>query len=164
MTQSARFPPASCQLKRVNDGWHFDCSPPGHFDMAEPNRTILLIEDDLSLSASLCQFLADHGYRTIAAPTARRGWELIQTQSPRLCLLDLNLPDGSGFDILRRIARMHLAVQVIVMTAFDLAPLRSQSLNAKPVAWLTKPINPLELLRIVERTLGEQSLAPASAP
>lgn len=119
------------------------CAPP-----------ILLIEDDLSLSDSLCQFLQDHGYRTVQSATAGQGWELLRTHRPPLCLLDMNLPDGSGLDLLRRIARNRLAVRVLVMTAFDLHHLRPAD-DAAIAAWMTKPVNPAELLKVVQREMGQ---------
>jgi DNA-binding response OmpR family regulator len=126
-----------------------------------PHRAhpILLIEDDLSLSSSLCQFLSDHGYRTLCAPTARQGWDLLRSARPRLCLLDLNLPDGSGLDLLKRIAQHQFALSVVVMTAFDLLHLRPAEANGVLAAWLTKPVNPLELLKVVERLMRDEGKA-----
>jgi two-component system OmpR family response regulator len=111
---------------------------------------ILLVEDDLSLRDSLSQFLGDHGYRTISAENARRGWDLVEHGHPWLCLLDLNLPDGSGLDLLKRIAAKGLPVRVIVMTAFDLKHLRPAGVGDVLAGWLDKPVNPLELLKMVE--------------
>lgn len=129
--------------------------------MDRPDSTILLIEDDLTLSESLCQFLKDHGYCTISAPTAKRGWEMIQSHAPKVCLLDMNLPDGSGLDVLRMIVRCGLPIHVVVMTAFDLVNLRPKDTGGRLAAWMTKPVNPAELLRIVEHALGEASFAGA---
>src|SRR5687768_10034558 len=91
--------------------------------MTETLDSILLVEDDLSLRDSLCQFLNDHGYRTLAASTAKQGWEMVQSGRPRLLLLDLNLPDGSGLDLLKKISQRGGA-SVVVMTAFDLKHMR----------------------------------------
>src|SRR5213592_1925992 len=88
--------------------------------MAPPASTILLVEDDHSLRSSLSQFLNDHGYQTIVADSARQGWELANARHPQLCLLDLNLPDGSGLDLLKKLTDAHLQTRVIIMTAFDL--------------------------------------------
>jgi DNA-binding response OmpR family regulator len=123
----------------------------------------LIVEDDLSLAESLCQFLDENGYRTVTASTGRQGWELLLESRPQLCLLDLNLPDGSGLDLLRQIISRHLDVQVVVMTAFDLMHLRPKSANRVLAAWLTKPVNPLDLLKIVERCMGQQMTAAGTA-
>jgi DNA-binding response OmpR family regulator len=123
----------------------------------QTTQTILLVEDDLSLRASLCQFLNDHGYRTLTASTAAEGAQMLRMNHPRLCLLDLNLPDGSGLDLLRSIARSHAGprgCRVVVMTAFDLKHIRPEEARGTLVAWLTKPVNPLELLDIVEKVMA----------
>jgi DNA-binding response OmpR family regulator len=122
--------------------------------MAPPASTILLVEDDSSLRASLSQFLADHGYRTLQADSASQGWELAKTRHPQLCLLDLNLPDGSGLDLLKKLTDAQLKTRVIVMTAFDLHHARPQ--NGLLAGWLIKPVNPVELLKLVESVMGPQ--------
>lgn len=122
--------------------------------MEQPTYPIVLIEDDLSLSDSLCQFLSDHGYRAMAAGTARQGWELVCSARPRLCLLDLNLPDGSGLELLKRMVQQRLGLQVVVMTAFDLLHLRPADAGSILAAWLTKPVNPQELLQVVEKVMN----------
>lgn len=115
---------------------------------------ILLIEDDPSLSGSLCQFLGDHGYEVACACTARNGWDLLSELPPGLCLLDLNLPDGSGLALFQRLAARQSRWRIVVMTAFDLAHLRPADPDGMLVAWLTKPVNPAELLRIVSGVVG----------
>ena len=123
--------------------------------MTQALDSILLVEDDLSLRDSLCQFLNDHGYRTLAASTARQGWELVESRNPRLLLLDLNLPDGSGLDLLKKMSqRGGGGASVVVMTAFDLKHLRPAEANRVLAAWMTKPVNPAELLGIVEQVMG----------
>src|SRR5688572_9191436 len=109
--------------------------------MAPPISTILLVEDDRSLRTSLSQFLNDHGYRTLQADSARQGWELASSRHPQLCLLDLNLPDGSGLDLLKKLTDAQLQTRVIVMTAFDLHQARPK--NGLLAGWLSKPVNPV---------------------
>jgi DNA-binding response OmpR family regulator len=122
--------------------------------MTHEAHPILLVEDDLSLRDSLCQFLEDHGYRTIVASTAKQGLEAIRTRRPALCLLDLNLPDGSGLDLLRVVAKAGAQTKVIVMTAFDLHHLRPTDAGHVLAGWMTKPVNPQDLLGLVESAAG----------
>ena len=125
--------------------------------MTELLDSILLIEDDLSLRDSLCQFLNDHGYRTLAASTAKQGWEMVQSGRPRLLLLDLNLPDGSGLELLKKMSQGGGGgggASVVVMTAFDLKHMRPAGSNRVLAGWMTKPGNPDELLGIVEKVMG----------
>ncbi|HEX2973175.1 MAG TPA: response regulator [Tepidisphaeraceae bacterium] len=129
-------------------------------NMVQTTQTILLVEDDLSLRGSLCQFLSDHGYGTVEAGTARQGWELAQAKKPRLCVLDLNLPDGSGLDLLRKIAKSHWGSRVVVMTAFDLEHMRPTDTSDVLIGWMIKPVNPLDLLMMVRKVMGEGVARP----
>lgn len=115
---------------------------------------ILLIEDDLSLRDSLCQFLADQGYRVRGAATASAGWEALRAAPPQVCLLDMNLPDGSGLDVLHRLSTAGLPVRVIVMTAFHLQQMQSGDYNGILAGWLTKPVNPVDLVGRIEQLLA----------
>ncbi|MGE5609199.1 MAG: response regulator [Bacillota bacterium] len=127
--------------------------------MPPTTHPILLVEDDLSLRGSLCQFLGEHGYETITAGTARQGWDLVQAQQPRLCVLDLNLPDGSGLDLLRKIVHHRISSRVVVMTAFHLERMRPVDVSNVLVGWMIKPVNPTDLLTIVQKVMGEGSAA-----
>jgi DNA-binding response OmpR family regulator len=128
--------------------------------MVQRSPPILLVEDDLSLRDSLVQFLGDHGHRTLTAATAKEGWELLKTRGVPLVLLDLNLPDGSGLDLLKRVVQAGLRTRVIVMTAFDLAHLRPAAAGEVLAGWMTKPVHPGELLKLVEKVLAEPTAQP----
>jgi DNA-binding response OmpR family regulator len=111
---------------------------------------VLLVEDDLSLRQSLEQFLADHGYQTLCVATIENAFEAFRIGHPWLCLLDLNLPDGCGLELLRFSAAREFPCRFIVMTAFNLTHQKPQGCDAALVGWLTKPVNPEQLLRLVE--------------
>jgi len=110
---------------------------------------ILLVEDDASLRLSLDEFLRDRNYRTVVAANLRQASELLARHEPWLCLLDLNLPDGSGLELLGQVYSENHSCRVIVMTAFDLQHLRPTDASDCLVGWLNKPVNPAELLRLV---------------
>ena len=124
--------------------------------MADSSTTgsVLLVEDDVSLRRSLGEFLRDSGYQPYSVGTMREAWETLAAVQPSVCLLDLNLPDGSGLDLLRRIVQERLNVRVIVMTAFPLQHLQPQYPNRTLVAWLTKPVAPGALLEAMEKAMA----------
>ena len=118
---------------------------------------ILLIEDDLSLQESLRNFFDENGYETFVAGSRREGQDLLRQQKRAICLLDLNLPDGSGLDLLRQVVQEGLAVKVIVMSAFPIQHLRGRFPESVLVAMMTKPVSPQHLLEIVGRIGPTQS-------
>lgn len=72
---------------------------------AESKTKILLIEDDIFMSDLLMQALARAGYEVVGAKSGADGLKMFQESRPQVILLDLLLPDESGFDTLRKIRR-----------------------------------------------------------
>jgi two-component system repressor protein LuxO len=132
-------------------------SPSTSLRQTRHNAPILLVEDDVSLQRSLSEFLKDSGYQTYAVRTMGEAREAISAIAPGVCLLDLNLPDGSGLDLLRQIVERNLPVRVVVMTAFPLHHLRPNYPSSTLVDWLTKPVPPNVLLTAVQQAMVEQT-------
>ncbi|MDL2233891.1 response regulator transcription factor [Ruminococcaceae bacterium OttesenSCG-928-L11] len=80
-------------------------------------QTILIVEDDQTLRESLCGALSDADYHVFAASGAKEALSLVGA-APDLVLLDLNLPDGSGFALCQTIKQRH-EIPVIFLTARD---------------------------------------------
>lgn len=78
--------------------------------------TVLLVEDEESISEPFAEALARHGFRTTVARTAAEALALNESLEPDLVLLDLALPDGDGRDVCRRLRRSS-DVPIIVVTA-----------------------------------------------
>ncbi len=71
--------------------------------MTDDPHTILLIEDDAATRTFLADNLTADGYEVVPAETARDGTRLLESKYPDLALVDVGLPDGSGYDVLRRV-------------------------------------------------------------
>jgi DNA-binding response OmpR family regulator len=71
--------------------------------MSDDASTILVVEDDDATRRFLADNLAADGYDLLVAGTARDGRRLLERKFPDLALVDLGLPDGSGFDLLRAV-------------------------------------------------------------
>ncbi len=127
-----------------------------HFEPSASSH-ILLVEDNTSLCKCLKQFLVDHGYQTVTADTLKKGLELLGEHRPWLCLLDLNLPDGSGLELLNKVVSNGDRCRVIVMTAFDLPHLRPAHAGGVLAGWMNKPVDPLKLMQIVKAEESRQS-------
>jgi DNA-binding response OmpR family regulator len=122
--------------------------------MSTQNAAILLVEDDQSLQDGLRNFFEENGFQTHSAATRAQGQQMLRSLRPAVCLLDLNLPDGSGLDLLRLIVKEQLPVRVIVMSALPQAGLRQQFPESVLVALMTKPVSPQDLLAVVEQVVG----------
>src|SRR3712207_2837756 len=71
--------------------------------MAEERASVVPAEREAPVRAFLEQQLTDDGYDVFAAERARTALDLVEAESPDLVLLDAVLPDGSGFDLCRRL-------------------------------------------------------------
>lgn len=123
---------------------------------------ILVLEDDLALSAGLCFELDSAGYATVAAYNCAKARYLLEQETFSLALLDVNLPDGSGFDLCREIKARYPALPVIFLTANDLETDVLNGFDMGAEDYVTKPFNMQILLRRVEVALRRASSTPAA--
>ena len=123
---------------------------------------ILVLEDDLALSAGLCFELDSAGYLTVAAYNCQKARQLLSGDRFDLALLDVNLPDGNGFDLCREIKARHPELPVIFLTANDLETDVLNGFDMGAEDYVTKPFNMQILLRRVEVALRRSSTQPAA--
>ena len=117
---------------------------------------ILVVEDDLALSAGLCFELDAHDYLSVAAYTCKKALQLLEEGSFDLALLDVNLPDGSGFDLCREIKSRFPDLPVIFLTANDLESDVLSGFDLGAEDYITKPFGLLELAARVRAALRRQ--------
>ena len=123
---------------------------------------ILVIEDDLALSAGLCFELDSNGYLTVAAYNCRKARQLLQEDQFDLAIMDVNLPDGNGFDLCREVKAIKPELPVIFLTANDLEQDVLSGFDLGAEDYITKPFNMQIFLRRVEVALrrGSKVTAP----
>lgn len=109
------------------------------------NNTILIVEDDPALLTGLCRALATDQYGTAGCHNLSEAKKLLQKSSYALILLDINLPDGSGFDFLQEI-RQNFSTPVILLTANDMETDIVTGLELGAEDYITKPFS-LAVLR-----------------
>ena len=124
---------------------------------------ILVIEDDLALNAGLCFELDNSGYITVAAYNCRKAEQLILADHFDLVLLDVNLPDGNGFDLCRTIKQARPELPVIFLTANDLEQNVLDGFDLGAEDYVTKPFHMQILLRRVEVVLRRANKTVAEA-
>ena len=80
-------------------------------------RTLLVVDDDADLREALAEQLELEGFRVVQAPTASAGFEAAQATRPDLLILDVDLPDGDGRDLCRRLREAGTAAPILMLTA-----------------------------------------------
>lgn len=117
---------------------------------------ILIVEDDLTFSQLLQGFLQKHGHEIITAANIKDGLKAIAQNTFDLLLLDYRLPDGIGLDVLVNARSAGSTIPVIIMTSFNDVRTAVKAIQSGAFDYITKPVNPDELLMIMSNALGEK--------
>lgn len=128
----------------------------------EPHR-ILIIEDDPAIGQSLLDGFKQHGFSAELRKTDASGVEYAQKQVPHLIVLDIRLPDGSGFDFCRQMRTVGLRQPIIMLTAQRDEVDKVLGLEMGADDYITKPFSLRELVSRVRaqlrRAYGDYSSA-----
>ena len=121
-----------------------------------------MVEDEQSITEPLAEALAREGFGTQVAGTAGEALELAASVEPDLVLLDVMLPDGSGYDVCREL-RTSSAVPIIMLTARGEETDRIVGLELGADDYIVKPFSAREVvarIRAVLRRAGDHDSAP----
>jgi DNA-binding response OmpR family regulator len=119
-------------------------------------RKLMLVEDERRITAPLVSALESEGFETHVAETAADSLELAGRVQPDLVLLDLTLPDGSGFDVCRRL-REQSNVPVIMLTARGDEADRVAGLELGADDYVVKPFSAREVVARIRAVLRRAS-------
>jgi len=117
---------------------------------------ILIIEDDSTFSQVLEGFLTKNGHEPSVVNDVKKAFKITDQQSFDLLLIDYRLPDGTGLDILSHVLEKGLVQPVIIMTSFNDVRTAVKSIQLGAFDYITKPVNPDELLMIIKNALGKK--------
>ena len=120
--------------------------------------SILVIDDEQEIRESLEQLLKLEGYKADCASTGDEGLKRIDDGVFDLVLLDINLPDRNGLDLLQHIKRDSPEVGVIMITAYDSSQMAFQASKQGAESYITKPWDNDKLLLEVRNALDKSRL------
>lgn len=128
----------------------------------DPYR-VLIIEDDPAIGQSLLDGLKHHGFTADLRTNGGRGMEYAKLHMPHLIILDVRLPDGSGFDFCREMRKSGLNQPIIMLTAHQEEADKVLGLEMGADDYITKPFSLRELVSRVRaqlrRAYGDYSSA-----
>jgi DNA-binding NtrC family response regulator len=120
--------------------------------------SILIIDDEQEVRQSLEELLAGGGYALNSASTAEEGLKCLNDRLYDLALVDVNLPDRSGLDVLKSIKRDSPDTGVIMITAYDSSQTAFQASKEGAESYVTKPWDNEKLLLEVRNLLDRSRL------
>lgn len=115
-------------------------------------KTILIIEDETSLSAPIAQALEKANYMVYVESNGAKAVDAVKQYKPELILLDIMLPGKTGWDIIELIGKEH---KVIIMSNLDSATREYEFMNSGALDYLVKANNSLaDIVKKVQSVLG----------
>lgn len=125
-------------------------------------ETILLIDDDRSVRTAVSEVLRQEGYSVIALSSGKTALDVVQSSDVKLALLDLNLPDESGWDVFSQITSHAPQMPIIIVTARSNQ--KFTALAAGVGGLLEKPYNFPVLLELIRTLIDEKQIENAARP
>lgn len=116
------------------------------------SNEILIVEDDKSINDILFYALKSEGYKPYSTFTLKEARDFININLPNLILLDLNLPDGNGFDLCKEINSKY-SIPIIILTAKNDVVDKVLGLELGADDYITKPFHIKEVLSRVKAVL-----------
>ncbi len=104
------------------------------------SRSILICEDEEIIRTSLREFLAEEGYDVVAVGTATAALHAIRQRDFQVAICDVQLPDGDGVQLLRRLLQFNANLSGLVITAYATVENAVEAFKAGAFDFLVKPV------------------------
>src|SRR5690606_7380097 len=126
---------------------------------------ILLVEDDTTFATILENFLKKKGFEVVVKYSVKSGIEALKTNAFQLILLDYRLGDGIGLEVVDALRAQGKVIPSIIMTSFNDVRTAVNAIRQGVFDYITKPVNPDELLMVVNEALeGKSAERVSTAP
>jgi phosphoserine phosphatase RsbU/P len=127
--------------------------------MHRTSATLLIIDDDEVVRASLAAYLEDSGFHVLQAANGLQGLEVFQREQPDLVVCDLRMPQVDGLELIRRINALEVETPVIVVSGAGVMTDAVEALRLGAADYLIKPLEDLAVLEhSVRRALDRAHL------
>jgi len=127
--------------------------------MVPANATVLLVEDTPSLARVYTEYLKKEAFTVVAVDTGAAALTALTEARPQVVLLDLQLPDMNGMEVLKAIHDQGLPMAVVVITAHGSVNVAVEAMRCGAYDFVVKPFNAERLVVTVRNALERQRLA-----
>jgi len=121
-------------------------------------RNVLLVDGDSQRCRAVTALLEERGYTVTPVPSGQQALRRLELEAPDLLLIDQQLPDISGLEVLRRLREQDDALNVVLVTAADASDAAAEALRLGAFECLKRPCDSDELVLAVDRALETDQL------
>jgi DNA-binding NtrC family response regulator len=125
---------------------------------------VLIVDDDRGVRESLRQYLETKRFVVEEAGTCEAARERLQAARPQAVVLDVQLPDGDGIDLLPVVKRVAPNAPCVMITGYGSVPLAVRAVKAGATDFLAKPVNPTTLLALLVNHLPKPAADADATP
>ncbi len=118
----------------------------GPEQLAVEGRKVLLVDDDAALRRNLVRALEREGYTVAAAGGLKEAYEVAADFMPDYAVLDLNLEDGYGMELVNALKEQRSAIRIVIRTGYDSIASSGLALRAGAVGYLAKPVQAQDVI------------------
>ncbi len=122
-------------------------------------KTALVIEDNADNMELMTLILEQNGYKVLKAETGQQGFDVALEARPDFILLDIQLPDMDGLEVLKKIRSSEIDgdIPVIAVTSYAMVGDREKMMAAGCNGYIEKPIDPEKIIGQIREIIGEKS-------
>jgi DNA-binding response OmpR family regulator len=124
---------------------------------------VLLVDDDTVISSLLKDFLELRGYQVTVAPDGKEGIEAFKNQLYDICIIDVMMPVKDGFTLSEEIRTEDPQVPILFISSNDVSHNKIKALRMGADDYVTKPLDPEEVMLRLEAILRRQEAEPKRA-
>ena len=114
------------------------------------SKRVLVVEDNLSMLRTLTTFLKRAGFDVVAVAEFQRALELIEDELFDTLVTDLDLPGGTGLDLVLTAIKLRPQMRSVLMTGYSCSAIRKRAGELSLLGYLEKPFDPDELVAALE--------------
>jgi two-component system, response regulator RegA len=134
-------------------------TPPGTL----PRGVLLLVDDEAAVRRHLGRALERVGFTVLTAGSVREACEKADAVPPDFAVVDLNLEDGHGLQLIETLEDARPGCRIVVLTGYDSLASSVRALKAGAIGYLAKPVSPEALISALEGAGGEEPV-PSQVP
>jgi len=126
--------------------------------MEPSGETILIIDDDPDIQEVLRDRLESLGYRILIAPNGKQGLEVVEKNGPHMVLLDEEMPDMKGFEVLKEIHKRGNEIPIVIITAYGTIDRVVLAMKEGAYDFVAKPFESDHIALIVQKAMERERL------